>query len=125
MSMESCTARSDQSCIDFFGTAATANTCCATMILNIIDLVSTGDADTDAQMEQSISEGLSSSGMPSEVGGQMWGCLMDHVEEIAILDSSLEAMEAMGVSMSVYCDSAMKAVAGVAALSASLFAASF
>ena len=95
------------------------------MKLNSIDLVSTGDADTDAQMEQSLLEGLAASGMPAEVGGQMWGCMEDWISDMSAMDAVLEPMEAMGVSMSLYCDSAMKTVAGVAALSASLFAASF
>ena len=124
--MEPCTAGSDQSCIDFFADEATAaTTCCATMVLNSIDLVSTGDADTDAQMEQSLLEGLAASDMPSEAGGQMWGCMQDYVTDMATMDAMLEPMEAMGVSLSVYCDSAMKTVAGVAALTASLFAVSF
>ena len=63
--------------------------------------------------------------MPAEEGGQMWGCMQDWATDMASLDAMLEPMEAMGVSFSVYCDSAMKTVAGVAALSASLFAVSF
>ena len=55
----------------------------------------------------------------------MWGCMQDWATDMASLDAMLEPMEAMGVSFSVYCDSAMKTVAGVAALSASLFAVSF
>ena len=53
--MEPCTAGSDQSCIDFFADEATAaTTCCATMKLESIDMTSTGDADTDAQMLEGI-----------------------------------------------------------------------
>ena len=98
-----------------------STTCCMKIELASF-LVETGDENTDAEFKAQTLEGFAVLGLPSAVGESMHMCTYEWAGNITapIFDSNKN-----GIVWDVYCDGAVKALTGVAAITASLFAVSF